>query len=230
MTLSKSDRRWARRKEARPAELTAAALELFVERGYSATRLDDVAARAGVSKGTLYLYFSSKEELFKAVVREGLLPVIERGERLSEEHTGSAGDLIRRLIRNWWESVGRTPLAGIAKLMISESGNFPEIAQFYYQEVLTRGHRLMDAAVRRGMESGEFRRLDPDFAVRLLVAPLVMLSIWRFSFDFCDSRRLDPQQYLDHHIDIFLNGLCAEGSEPARSGNVVSIHRKGKNK
>ncbi len=119
MTLSRSDRRWARRKEARPAELTAAALELFVERGYSATRLDDVAARAGVSKGTLYLYFSSKEELFKAVVREGLLPVIERGERLSEEHTGSAGDLIRRLIRNWWESVGRTPLAGIAKLMIS---------------------------------------------------------------------------------------------------------------
>ena len=76
--------RWSRRKDARPAELTRAALELFVERGYAATRLEDVAKRAGVSKGTLYLYFDSKEELFKAVVREGLVPALERGERMVE--------------------------------------------------------------------------------------------------------------------------------------------------
>src|SRR5262252_8704646 len=101
--------RWERRKDARPAELLAAALDLFVERGYAATRLDDVARRAGVSKGTVYLYFSSKEELFKAVVREGLVPLLERGEKMVAEHRGSIATLIDQLVRGWWEAVGHTP-------------------------------------------------------------------------------------------------------------------------
>jgi AcrR family transcriptional regulator len=100
--------RWTRRKEARPAELLAAALELFVERGYAATRLEDVARRAGVSKGTVYLYFPGKEDLFKAVVREGLVPLLERGEKVVAEHEGSAVDLIRELVRGWWEGIGMT--------------------------------------------------------------------------------------------------------------------------
>src|ERR1700674_4704610 len=110
--------RWERRKDARPAELLAAAVELFVERGYAATRLDDVARQAGVSKGTVYLYFASKEELFKAVVREGLVPLLERGEKMVAEHHGSAAELIRNLVHGWWESIGLTPFAGLPKLMI----------------------------------------------------------------------------------------------------------------
>ena len=152
----RQDRRWTRRKEARPAELMAAALDLFVERGYAATRLDDVAARAGVSKGTLYLYFSSKEELFKAVIRSGIVPLIERGERLLEEHQGPAHELMRQIVFAWWESVGNTKLGGIPKLMFSECRNFPEIGKFYYDEVISRGHRLMQSVLETGMKSGEF--------------------------------------------------------------------------
>lgn len=230
MNPTTQDRKWTRRKEARPGELTAAALELFVERGYAATRLDDVAAKAGVSKGTLYLYFSSKEELFKAVVREGIVPAIERGEKLFEEHSGSIAELIRDLIYGWWESIGSTRLAGIPKLMIAESGNFPEIAQFYYQEVISRGHKLVGSALRRGMEKGEFRQLDVDYTVRLILAPLVMLVVWRFSFDICDSKCLEPKKYLEQHIDIVLNGLRTREKISTRAANVVELNTRGKKK
>ena len=199
--------RWSRRKQARPAELTSAALELFVERGFAATRLEDVARRAGVSKGTLYLYFDSKEELFKTVVREGLLPALERGERMLAEHRGSASELLRELVRGWWETIGNTPLGGLPKLMLSECRNFPELGRFYLDEVISRGHRLLAQAVERGMDSGEFRRMQLDHVTRLVIAPVVLMAVWRHSFDFCDSYRLDPQRYIEHHLDLLLNGL-----------------------
>jgi AcrR family transcriptional regulator len=212
--------RWSRRKEARPAELTRAALELFVERGYAATRLEDVARRAGVSKGTLYLYFDSKEELFKAVVREGVVPALERGERMLEEHRGEAASLVRELMQGWWQLVGNTPYGGIPKLMISECRNFPELAKFYHDEVISRGYRVIERAIQRGMDSGEFRRLDMDYVTRLVVAPLVLMAIWRHSFDYCDSHRLDPDRYIEHHTQLLLGGLIAGGRDSApRSAN-----------
>jgi AcrR family transcriptional regulator len=204
---AKVEARWTRRKDARPAELLASALDLFVERGYAGTRLDDVARRAGVSKGTLYLYYSSKEELFKAVIREGLVPVYEQGERMVDAHTGSAEELIRNLLREWWEMVGATTLGGIPKLMIAESGNFPEITRYYFDEVVSRGRKLVARAVQRGVEAGEFRDLPVDQIVRLMLAPVMLMAIWRYSFEFCDTARLDPDSYLTLHVDVLLNGL-----------------------
>lgn len=214
----KAETRWTRRKDARPAELLASALELFVERGYAATRLDDVARRAGVSKGTLYLYFSSKEELFKAVIREGLVPSLIEGERLVESHTGSAQDLIRNLIKTWWRLIGATPFGGIPKLMVAEAGNFPELAKFYYDEVISRGRKVMGKALRRGVDSGEFRELDVEILVRLFLAPPMLMAIYRYSFDLCDQPHVEPDLYLDMHVDMFLNGLLApcNTTQPAR--------------
>jgi AcrR family transcriptional regulator len=210
--------RWTRRKDARPAELLASALELFTERGYAATRLDDVAKRAGVSKGTVYLYFSSKEELFKAVIREGLVPVLERGEKMVAEHRGATADLIRSLIYGWWESIGSTPYAGITKLMISECRNFPELGNFYVEEVITRGHKLVRKALQRGVDSGELRAVDCEYATRLVFAPLVLLVVWRYSFDFCGGGKLDADTYMEQHLDILLRGLLSSPVGRARSG------------
>jgi len=229
----KQDRRWVRRKEARPAELMSAALDLFVERGFAATRLDDVSARAGVSKGTLYLYFSSKEELFKAVIRSGIVPLIERGERLLEEHHGTCSELLREIVFNWWESVGTTKLGGIPKLMFSECRNFPEIGRFYYDEVISRGHLLVQTVLERGMESGEFRRMDANYAMRMILAPLVYLLLWRHSFDFCDSKRVDPEAYLDQHLDMVVNGLRPDVREEKKGGppaRIISIGSNGRNR
>lgn len=233
----RQDRRWTRRKEERPAELMAAALDLFVERGYAATRLDDVAARAGVSKGTLYLYFSSKEELFKAVIRSGIVPLIERGERLHETHEGSAGDLLRKIVFAWWQSVGSSKLGGIPKLMFSECRNFPEIGQFYFEEVISRSYRLIESVMESGMDTGEFRRMDPNYATRLVVAPIVLLLLWRYSFDFCDSKSVDAERYLEQHLDVFIHGLVAPGvgemqrmseKKGSKPEKVVSIEKKGR--
>jgi len=120
-------KRWERKAEARPGALTEAAFELFAERGYAATRLSDVAAACGVSKGTVYLYFDSKERLFEAVVREKVSPNLERVRALVEGHQGSTEDLLRQLI-GFFEAHLDGPLPVMAKLVITESGNFPELA------------------------------------------------------------------------------------------------------
>jgi AcrR family transcriptional regulator len=199
-----------RRKEARPQELTAAALELFTERGFAATRLEDIAARAGVSKGTLYLYFDSKEALFEAVIREGIVPALEQGEALSASHQGSAVELLRCLLLGWWEVIGNTPLGGVPKLMISEAGNFPQVALFYRDNVIARGRRLIAEALARGMARGDFRPIDVDVAVDVIIAPILMLAVWRYSIGPCCSEELrDPQRFLDTHFDLLIEGLRA---------------------
>jgi len=196
-----------RRKDARPAELTAAALALFVERGFAATRLEDVAARAGVSKGTLYLYFDNKEELFKAVIREGIVPVIEIGEALLDTYRDDPEHLLREIIFGWWKMIGSTPLGGIPKLMIAEAANFPEIAQFHYDEVIVRIRRLLGTALELGATKGVFRQVDVEAQVQIILAPLLMLAVWGHSFACCDRAGIEPQRYLEATLDLILNGL-----------------------
>lgn len=195
-----------RRKEARPQELTAAALALFVEKGFAATKLDDVAARAGVSKGTLYLYFDSKEALFKAVIQEGVVPAIEAGEALLDEHD-DPGVLLRAILRGWWERIGNTELGGIPKLMMSEARNFPDLAVFYDQAVIQRGLGLVRAAVSRGIERGMFRPVDLDTIGTVLIAPLLHLALWRHSYGSCCGRDTNVERYLQTCLDVMLNGL-----------------------
>jgi AcrR family transcriptional regulator len=202
--------RWARRKDARPGELTAAALDLFVERGFAATRLDDVARRAGVSKGTLYLYFDSKEDLFKAVIREGYVSRINEFADRMKAYQGSSADLVRELVNSWWEQIGATKLAGITKLMMSEAGNFPDLAKFYNDEVVVRGTGLFAAAIQRGIDAGEFREVGLDHAPRIACAPVIMLMLWRNSFDLCGTHQIDARAFLDTHTDMLLHALAAE--------------------
>ncbi len=199
-----------RRKDARPSELTAAALDLFVEKGFAATRLDDVAARAGVSKGTLYLYFDSKVALFKAVVEEGIVPVLAAAEQLLAGHGGSSVDLLRHLLSGWWQQIGATRLAGVTKLIVSESRNFPEIAHYYHERVIVRGRALLRLVLQRGIARGEFRQLDVETAIDVIIAPLLMLAIWRCSLCFCELEN-DTETYLETHFDLLVRGLRPTG-------------------
>ena len=207
--INKIKGRWERRKNARPQELLAAALDLFVERGYAATRLEDVAARAGVSKGTLYLYFTNKEDLFKAVVREHLVPALGEAEQTIDQYEGHSSDLLREIIMLWWERVGNTQLSGLMKLMMAESGNFPEVAQFYHDEIILRGNAMIEHTLERGMARGELRQLDPDQVTHVIVAPVIMLMLWKHSFAFCESKPISPIAYLNTFIDLLFDGLLA---------------------
>src|SRR2546426_5962987 len=162
--------RWQRRKDARPEEIVAAALDVFVEHGFAGARLEDVARRAGVTKGTVYLYFKSKEALFKAVVRQTIVPAIAQGEALAQAFTGSARELVERLVREYWRLVGETALAGIPKLIMAEAGTFPRLTRFYYDQVVTPGQRLMAGVIERGIKNGGFRTARVMIVAELAVA------------------------------------------------------------
>jgi AcrR family transcriptional regulator len=210
--------RWRRRKEARPKEILAAALASFAERGFAATRLDDVALRAGVTKGTLYLYFPNKQELFEAVVRQALVPNLERGEALLDEADEPAALLLERLIRSWAQ-LALSPAGAIPKIVVSEAGNFPELARFYREEVVDRGMALMRRVLRLGVERGEFRAPDDiDNAVRCIFAPLILAMLWRHSFG-CheEADRFEPEAICETQLKLLQNGLAiAPGASLAR--------------
>ena len=206
--------RWSRRKELRPGEILAAALEQFVEHGYAATKLEDVARRAGITKGAMYRYYDSKEALFKAMVRETIVPRLEEFERLASTSSESARDLLVAFARSWFEKVLTSPMAGLAKLMIAESANFPELARFYHDEVIARSGRILTSVVERGIERGEFRKLDPAYTVMILRAPLILRAIWKHSLLKCDDSVMDDDRYLETYLDMLRNGLLAEAKEP----------------
>lgn len=205
---SRSEPRWTRRKEARPEEITAAALDLFVERGFAATRLEDVAARAGVSKGTLYLYFANKEELFKAVVREALVARLVEFRSQIENYQGSTFELLPLMMKTWWERIGSTRISGIPKLILSEARNFPEIAQFYVAEVVRPGRETVEAVIRRGIARGEFREVDVESVAHLFVAPMILVSMWRNALEPCSDERIDPLALLQTHVEMLQRGLA----------------------
>lgn len=206
--MSASPRPRKRRKEARPAELTAAALSLFVEKGFAATRLEDIAERAGVSKGTLYLYFDGKEALFKAVIQEGILPVVSETEAIAAHHAGTTFELLEKILEKWWRRVGENDFSGIPKLMVAEARNFPEVARFYYEQVIQRVHALVGSALERGMARGEFHRMDIPTTIEVMIAPILMLLIWRHSLAHCQNGDGDSRQYLNVYMELLRRGLC----------------------
>jgi AcrR family transcriptional regulator len=198
-----------RRKEARPGELLDAALDLFVEKGFAATRAEEVAARAGVSKGTLFLYFPSKEELFKAVVRENIAGRFGEWNKEFDSFDGSTAEMVRFFMHAWWERIGATRASGITKLIISEARNFPELAAFYQQEVIRPGTELIRRILQRGMDRGEFRKLDLDYAVFNIVAPMIFLIMMKHSLGVCVPHEypLDPERYVDVQVETLLHGF-----------------------
>lgn len=210
-----------RRKEARPLELLDAALELFVEKGFAATRTEEVAHRAGVSKGTLYLYYPSKEELFKAVVRENLGSLIAEGKEVVAQFQGSTSELLVALMQTWWQRVGSRRAAGIHKIILAEVRNFPELAQFYADEVIVPADELFCSAVQRGIARGEFRALPLHEAAHTLMAPMILLALHQHSVGACPVQGcavVDPQRMLQAHLDLVLHGLEARPGAAAAAG------------
>ena len=198
-----------RRKQARPQELLAAALDLFVEKGFAATRIEEVAARAGVSKGTLYLYYPSKEELFKAVVRENLSGHISEATALVAQHPGPMAELLSYVLGEWWRRVGLGGAGGITKIMMAEARNFPELARFYVDEVITPTHMLLAHLLSRGIAAGEFRPVPVSETVHVLIAPMLHMILYQHSFGACAMAgpTIDPPAVLAVQLDLMLRGL-----------------------
>lgn len=208
----------ARRKDARPAELLAAALDCFAEKGFAATRMDDIARRAGVAKGTFYLYFPSKEAVFEALVRENILPRLAAMEAAMAQGGGSAAARLRAILENIIPVITNQRLVSLPKLVLSEAGNFPDMARFYRREVVERGLRLISGVINDGIRAGEFRPLpDPALTARLFMAPVLLSALWQSSFAAVDPVPLPVELLLSTHAELFLRSIradtrCEEGT------------------
>ena len=201
--------RWQRRKEDRPAEILTAALRLFADKGFALTKLNDVAKEAGVSKGTLYLYFDGKEALFKAVINEYVLPQIAKAEEQADKYSGSISELMFELQETWRINVLETELSGISKIMMAEASNFPELAQFYLENVIHRTRNFVAKLIRIGIERNEFISCNSEYAARTFLTPLVFSAVWKHSLAPFE-KEYDIKEYLKSNLDIFLRGILKE--------------------
>lgn len=202
-----------RRKEARPGEIAAAALDVFVEKGFAATRLEDIAARAGVSKGTIYLYFENKEALFKAAVEAAMTPAIEAAEALLDAPDRPAAELLREFVFNWWRMVGATTLGGVPKLLVAESGNFPDVARWFHDRMIRRAQGAMARLIELGIARGEFRPMPPMVAARIVFSPMFSFIVWRRAFGDFMADLPEPEVFLGQAVDVLVNGFALR--EPA---------------
>jgi AcrR family transcriptional regulator len=200
--------RWARRKEDRPQELLCAALKVFGEKGFAGARLEDVAKMAGVSKGTVYLYYSNKEELLKAVVREHVSPIVnEVRQRIGEQTNATYSELLRDSIHEWWDRYGSTQLCAITKLILTESHAFPDLSLFFYNEVVLPWWAYLEDLLKQGVQEGEFRDVDTEYTARVLHSPLVTLGVWRQTMDVSCQTDTDPKRFIDTYIQMVMEGL-----------------------
>lgn len=219
--LTNSKCRWKRRKEARPEEILDAALTLFTEKGFSSTRMIDVAKAAGISKGTLYLYFDSKEAIFRDVVQQRITPQIDKVEQIVEGFEGTYAELLRNMINSWWMGIACTSLSAIPKIIVSESGNFPELAEYFTKNVVIRSRDLFSKVISRGMLSGEFKLYEAETVARLVVAPLVQATIWMHSLKPYDDDT-GTQNYLQLHTEFILNSLVKKTLQDEQRVEVES--------
>jgi AcrR family transcriptional regulator len=198
-----------RKQEARRSDIIGAALRLFAAKGFAATRLDDVAEAAGIAKGTIYLYFETKEELFRDVVRQELLPTLNRFEETVAAHQGPTADLFRLLLAGLARLID-SDAGAIPKLVVCEAGNFPEIARFYADEVVGRGQLLLERILQRGVERGEFRPVDAETILPSFIGPVLLMLLWRHSIGRHAERQFDPEAVLATQLDILLRGLAPD--------------------
>ncbi len=201
-----------RRKEQRPGEIVEAALQEFARRGFAATRLEDVAERAGVTKGTIYVYFKDKEDLFKAAARSSLGPVLSEIEALGANFRGSAEDLLRAHLHAVYPKLVKNPRARqILRLLIAEGAQFPELVDFYYREVIAYGLGLQKRIIEHGVARGEFRRTRATDFPQIVFGPVLAAIIWNLLL--ARKHPIDFDAYADTHVDLILNGLKASKSK-----------------
>jgi AcrR family transcriptional regulator len=205
--------RWQRRPEARPDEILDAALVVFGESGFARAKIDDVARLAGVSKGTVYLYYDSKEALFREMVRAKIVACLAEGEALVRTHEGSARALLVDLIRRMYVRMREEGMTRIARVVQAELMYFPELARFYFDEVILRARRLIEQVLERGAATGEFRSTPHAFAARGLTSLLVHTAHVQCFYHVFDPQALGEEQALDGLLDLYLHGVLARPAE-----------------
>ena len=199
--------RWKRRAEDRPREICAAALEVFAEKGFAAAKLDEIAKRAGVSKGTLYLYFNDKEALFRAVVRDTVAPNIDAVRAAVIGADVPFEQAVRMFLGRFAEMSTQMPVWAVAKLVIGESRNFPELAKVWHDQVASRALMMLAGLIESAQKRGEVRDGDPRLHAFSLVGPMLMGVLWRETLEPAGGVPLNLEALAGQHAETVLTGL-----------------------
>jgi AcrR family transcriptional regulator len=207
--MTPGEPKWRRRKDARPGEIVAAALEVFSEKGFAAARLDDIAKRAGVSKGALYLYFETKQDLFHAVVRDAVAPNIAAVEAAVMAADLPFAAVARMLLGRVAEVLSSTRLGAVAKMVIAESGNFPDLARVWHEDVVSHALKIATGLIERAQERGEVKPGDPRTHAFSLVGPMLMGVLWREVLVPAGAAPIDLRAVADQHANTVLGGMLA---------------------
>ena len=200
--------KFRRRKADRPGEIVQAALAVFAERGFAAARLDEIAARAGVSKGALYLYFETKEEIFRAVVDQAIAPNILTIRAMIAAHPGPFPELLHLFAARIAVLIDTVPFGGVIKMVIAEAGNFPQIARVWHDELVAHAIGALTDAVRAAQARGEVRAGDPRTFALQLMAPMLVGVIWRETFVPVGAEPFDLPALVRQHIETMVAGLA----------------------
>jgi AcrR family transcriptional regulator len=209
-TQRSKEPKWRRLPEERPQQIIEAALEVFGEHGLESGRLDDVARRAGVAKGTIYLYFPNKEDLFREMIRQTVVARLDVAEQQVGALTGTATEQLREYIGQWWHFLCSPAFQTIYRLVHAELHRFPELAQFYAQNVVARSHRIVAGLIRRGVDSGEFRPVDCEASARILAMLLISHSVLMGKRQlFKPPAAFSGEQVLEQVTDFYLHALRA---------------------
>jgi AcrR family transcriptional regulator len=195
---------YQRRKEDRPQEITEAALAAFTENGYAGTRVEEVAKRAGVSKGLLYLYFKTKEELFKSVIRSFVIPKIDAFSGALETSAMSSEEFLRGPFLEFAKQLPGSPVSVIVRLMVAEGPKHPDLVSFYWDNVVSRGLAIIKGLVQRGVKSGEFRRSAVSEQPELFIMPVVFSIIFQLLFG---KQTIDTGKLIETQIDLLITHL-----------------------
>lgn len=217
-TKAQPTKRFLRRPEARPEELLDAALTVFGQRGYRATTLEQVARHAGVSKGTVYLYFASKDALFRAMVERNVIAMIEVAETRARQHTGTATALLESMVREMWTALSQSRIVCLTRLVQSELPHFPEIQRYYWENVIQRHRRLLRTIVERGIASGEFRPEARAIVPTMLPSLMVHLNHVRALFGGLDPDGPTPESQVESILSLMFDGIRLHTVPPTRKG------------
>lgn len=204
--------KFRRRKADRPAEIVSAAMAVFAEKGFAAAKLDEIAARAGVSKGAVYLYFETKEDIFRAVVEQAIAPNIGAVKAVAAAHPGPFPDLLRGVTGMIANVVLTTPMGGVLKMVVGEARNFPEIARVWHDQLVAHALGAMAEAVRAAQVRGELKPGDPRVYALQIIAPLLVGVLWRETFVPVGAEPFDIPALLNQHVETFLDGALTEGA------------------
>ena len=196
-----------RRRAVSRDALLAAALDVFLANGFQAARIEDIAQLAGVGKGSVYLHFATKEELFQAVVDAGVLGKLQQAETVADNFSGAASELLATLFHNnlidFWDS----PSSGIHKLVVAESQRFPELAANYHDSITRRARSLIESILELGIRQGEFRNVDVPYTARLILDALDNELIQAHAFADAASEPFDAHRFIDVLLNLTIAGL-----------------------